>query len=139
MRGRWVYTRVMKTFEFRLPAEPTAAALARNILEAIGSDLPEPILFDAKLLTTEVVTNAIRHGGTQVVIVRVRRNNLVRVEVVDQGPMFDPQPHTTSTRAENGQGLILVDAVANAWGVEPDEDGKRVWFELAAGGGDVDL
>ena len=126
----------MKTFEFRLPAEPTAAAVARAMVEAVGSDLPEPILFDAKLLTTEVVTNAIRHArGTQAVIVRVRRNDLVRVEVVDQGPMFDPQPHTTSTRAGGGQGLVIVGAVANAWGVEPDEDGKKVWFELAAGGG----
>lgn len=130
----------MKTFEFRLPAEPTAAAVARAILEAVGSDLPEPIVVDAKLLTTEVVTNAIRHArGTQAVIVRVRRNNYVRVEVVDQGPMFDPQPQT-STRAGGGRGLMLVDAVANAWGVEPDEAGKKVWFELAAsGGGDVSV
>jgi anti-sigma regulatory factor (Ser/Thr protein kinase) len=126
----------MKTFEFRLPAEPTAAAVARAMVEAVGSDLPEPILFDAKLLMTEVVTNAVRHArGTQAVIVRVKRNKLVRVEVVDQGPMFDPQPQTTSTRARRGQGLMLVDAVATAWGVEPDEAGKKVWFELATGGG----
>jgi anti-sigma regulatory factor (Ser/Thr protein kinase) len=125
----------MRTFEFRLPAEPTAAAVARAMVEAVGSDLPEPILLDAKLLTTEVVTNAIRHArGTQV-IVRVRRNNLVRVEVVDQGPMFDPQRQTASTRAGGGHGLVIVGAVANAWGVEPDEAGKKVWFELAAGGG----
>jgi anti-sigma regulatory factor (Ser/Thr protein kinase) len=131
----------MKTFELRLPAEPTAAAVARAIVEAVGSDLPEPILLDAKLLTTEVVTNAIRHArGTEAVIVRVRRNNLVRVEVVDQGPMFNPQQQTTSARAGSGQGLMLVDAVANAWGVEPDDAGKKVWFELATdGGGDVSL
>lgn len=131
----------MKTYELRLPAEPTAAAVARAILEAVGSDLPESILLDAKLLTTEVVTNAIRHArGTQAVIVRVRRNKLVRVEVIDQGPMFDPQAQTTSTRAGSGQGLMLVGAVASAWGVEPDEAGKKVWFELAAGGGsDVNL
>jgi anti-sigma regulatory factor (Ser/Thr protein kinase) len=126
-------TRVMKTFEFRLPAEPTAVAVARAMVEAVGSDLPEPILLDAKLLMTEVVTNAIRHArGTQAVIVRVKRNNLVRVEVVDQGPMFNPQPQTTSTRAGSGQGLMLVDSVSNAWGVEPDEAGKKVWFELSA-------
>jgi len=29
-------------------------------------------------------------------------------------------------------GLMIVDTVANAWGVEPDEAGKKVWFELAA-------
>ena len=131
----------MKTFELRLPAEPTAASVARAIVEAVGSDLPEPILLDAKLLTSEVVTNAIRHArGTQVVIVRVRRNNLVRVEVVDQGPMFDPQPQTTPTRVGSGHGLMLVDAMASAWGVEPDEAGKKVWFELSArGGGDISV
>jgi serine/threonine-protein kinase RsbW len=131
----------MKTFELRLPAEPTAAAVARAIVEAVGSDLPESILVDAKLLTTEVVTNAIRHArGTQAVIVRVRRNNVVRVEVVDQGPIFHPQPQTTSTPAESGRGLMVVNAVASAWGVEPDEAGKKVWFELATtGGGDVSL
>lgn len=125
----------MRIFEFRLQAEPTAAGAARDILEAVGSDLPEPILLDAKLLATEVVTNAIRHArGTQALIVRIRRNNYVRVEVVDQGPMFAPQPPTTSTRAESGRGLMVVDRVANAWGVEPDEAGKKVWFELAASG-----
>jgi anti-sigma regulatory factor (Ser/Thr protein kinase) len=131
----------MKTFEFRLPAEPTAAAVARAMVEAVGFDLPEPIVLDAKLLTTEVVTNAIRHApGTQAVIVRVRRNKLVRVEVVDQGPMFDPQPQTTRIGAGSGQGLMLVDAVANAWGVEPDEAGKKVWFELSAGeAGDISV
>jgi len=126
-------TELVKTFELRLPSEPTAAAVARAIVEAAASDLPETILTDAKLLTTEVVTNAIRHArGTQAVIVRVRRNDLVRVEVVDQGPMFDPQPQTTSSRPGGGRGLMLVDRVANAWGVEPDEGGKKVWFELAA-------
>jgi len=122
----------VKTFELRLPAEPAAAAVARAVVEAVASDLPELILLDAKLLTTEVVTNAIRHArGTQTVILRVRKNNLVRVEVVDQGPMFDPQAATT-TRPGSGRGLMLVDTVANAWGVEPDEAGKKVWFELAA-------
>jgi hypothetical protein len=54
--------------------------------------------------------------------------------------MFDPQPQTTSTRAGSGQGLMLVDAVANAWGVEPNEAGKKVWFELSAvEGGDISV
>ena len=135
-RGDGYDRHVVKTFELRLPADPTAAAVARAIVEAVGSDLPEPIVVDAKLLTTEVVTNAIRHArGTQAVIVRVRKNNYIRVEVVDQGPMFDPEPQKTSTRAGSGRGLMVVDAVANTWGVEPDEAGKKVWFELATIGG----
>jgi hypothetical protein len=36
--------------------------------------------------------------------------------------------------------LFLVDSVANAWGVEPDEAGKKVWFELRlAAGAEADV
>ena len=130
----------MRSVELHLPAEPIAAAEARAVVESIGSGLPEPVLVDAKLLLTEVVSNAIRHAGRgiQAVIIRIRRNHVVRVEVLDPGPMFNPDPRPPGTGAGNGRGLYLVDAVANAWGVEPDEAGKKVWFELrlAAGGGD---
>jgi anti-sigma regulatory factor (Ser/Thr protein kinase) len=130
----------MRSVELHLPAEPIAAAEARAVVEAIGSGLPEPVLMDAKLLLTEVVSNAIRHAGRgiQAVIIRIRRNHVVRVEVLDPGPMFNPDPRPPGTGAGNGRGLYLVDAVATAWGVEPDEAGKKVWFELrlAAGGGD---
>ena len=131
----------MRSVELHLPAEPIAAAEARAVVEAIGSGLPEPVLVDAKLLLTEVVSNAIRHAGRgiQAVIIRIRRNHVVRVEVLDPGPMFNPDPRPPGTGAGSGRGLHLVDAVANAWGVEPDEAGKKVWFELrlAKGEGDV--
>jgi anti-sigma regulatory factor (Ser/Thr protein kinase) len=133
----------MKSVELRLPAAPTAPAEARAVVEAIGSDLPEPVLVDAKLLLTELVANAIKHAsrGTQAVIVRITRNHFVRVEVLDSGPMFKPDPRPPGTGAGSGRGLFFVDAVANAWGVEPDEAGKKVWFELrlAKGEGDVSL
>jgi anti-sigma regulatory factor (Ser/Thr protein kinase) len=129
----------MKSLELLLPAEPTAPAEARAVVEAIASDLPEPVLVDAKLLLTELVANAIKHAsrGIQVVIIRIRRNHLVRVEVLDPGPMFEPDLRPPGTGAGSGRGLFLVDSVATAWGVEPDEAGKKVWFELqlAAGGG----
>jgi anti-sigma regulatory factor (Ser/Thr protein kinase) len=122
----------MKSVELVLPASPTAPAEARAVVEAIGSDLPEPVLVDAKLLLTELVANAIKHAsrGIQAVIVRIRRNHFVRVEVLDPGPMFNPDPRPPGTGAGSGRGLYLVDAVATAWGVEPDEAGKKVWFEL---------
>jgi anti-sigma regulatory factor (Ser/Thr protein kinase) len=135
----------MKSLELVLPAAPTAPAEARAIVEAIGSDLPEPVLVDAKLLLTEVVGNAIRHAGRGIrtVIIRIARNHLLRVEVVDPGPMFNPDLRSRGSGAGSGRGLFLVDAVANAWGVEPDEAGKKVWFELrltaASGEGDVSL
>jgi len=106
-------------------------------VEAIGSDLPEPVLVDAKLLLTELVANAIKHTsrGIQTVIIRIRRNHFIRVEVLDPGPMFNPDPRPPGTGAGSGRGLYLVDAVSTAWGVEPDEAGKKVWFELRLAAG----
>lgn len=130
----------MKSLELVLPAAPTAPAEARAIVEAIGSDLPEAVLVDAKLLLTEVVGNAIRHAGRGIsaVIIRIVRNHVLRVEVVDAGPMFKPDPRPPGSGAGSGRGLFLVDTIASAWGVEPDEAGKKVWFQLrlAAGSGE---
>jgi anti-sigma regulatory factor (Ser/Thr protein kinase) len=134
----------MKSVELILPAALTTPAEARAVVEAIGSDLPEPVLIDVKLLITELVANALKHAsrGIQAVIIRITRNHFVRVEVLDPGPMFNPDPRPPGTGTGSGRGLFLVDAVANAWGVEPEEAGKKVWFELrvAAGReGDVSL
>jgi anti-sigma regulatory factor (Ser/Thr protein kinase) len=133
-----------KSVELILPAALTTPAEARAVVEAIGSDLPEPVLIDVKLLMTELVANALKHAsrGIQAVIIRITRNHFVRVEVLDPGPMFNPDPRPPGTGIGSGRGLFLVDAVANAWGVEPEEAGKKVWFELrvAAGSeGDVSL
>ena len=133
-----------KSVELILPAALTTPAEARAVVEAIGSDLPEPVLIDVKLLMTELVANALKHAsrGIQAVIIRITRNHFVRVEVLDPGPMFNPDPRPPGTGTGSGRGLFLVDAVANAWGVEPEEAGKKVWFELrvAAGReGDVSL
>jgi anti-sigma regulatory factor (Ser/Thr protein kinase) len=127
----------MKSVELLLPAAPTSPAEARAVVEAIGSDLPEPVLVDVKLLMTELVANAINHAsrGLQAVIIRIRRNHFVRVEVIDPGPMFNPDPRPPGTGAGSGRGLYLVDTVATAWGVEPDEAGKKVWFELRLAAG----
>jgi anti-sigma regulatory factor (Ser/Thr protein kinase) len=83
-------------------------------VEAIGSDLPAAVLVDAKLLLTELVANAVKHAsrGRQTVIVRIR-NHFVRVEVIDPGPMFNPNPRPPGTGAGSGRGLFLEDAVAN--------------------------
>ena len=68
-------------------------------------------------------------------IIRIRTNHFVRVEVLDPGPMFDPDPRRPGIGAGSDRGLHLVDVVATAWGVEPGESGKKVWFELRLAGG----
>src|SRR4029450_9312781 len=127
----------MRSVELVLPAAPTAPAEARAAVEDIGSDLPEAVSVAANLPLTDLVANAVKPPGRriQAVIVRIRMNHFIRVEVLDPGPMFNPDTRPPGTGAGSGRGLYLVDAVATAWGVEPDEVGKKVWFELRLGGG----
>jgi anti-sigma regulatory factor (Ser/Thr protein kinase) len=119
--------------EFQLPAGATAPALARATLAAVAHPPPE-VAGDIALLTSEVVTNAIRHSGSAPlddVIVRVDpREDAVRVEVLNPGPSFDPQVPASPSRTGTGLGLFLVDALASRWGVETEDGRTKVWFEV---------
>jgi anti-sigma regulatory factor (Ser/Thr protein kinase) len=119
--------------ELRLPPDPIAATLARAALTTLDSDVPEPVISDVQLLTTEVVSNAVRHASlmpSQQIVLRVEINGSVRVEVLDEGRLFRAGPRSTDGSGHNGWGLFLLDALATTWGVEPEGAGKKVWFEV---------
>ena len=97
-------------------------------------------LGDVDLMVCEIATNAVRHtnsglpgGGVRVsVLVSATR---LRVEVQDEGgararPIVPPQRNGLS---ESGRGLMIVDGLADRWGIVDGEDGVSVWFEVAAG------
>ena len=118
--------------ELRLPPEPVASTLARAAVAAIGSGLPEAVASDVELLTTEIVSNAVKHANldpSQEIILRVVSDGHVRVEVTDPGPPFEPDLRRIDP-ASSGWGLFLVDVIATSWGVEPEGAGKKVWFEV---------
>ena len=119
-----------------LPDRAAAAGAARKALTALNGSLhlvsPER-LSDAQLLISEVVTNAVRHGGDgkAPVVVMVRADfETMRVEVHDQGAGFDVSslPERSATATE-GWGLELVAALAHRWGADMEE-GTVVWFEI---------
>lgn len=119
-----------------MPPEPVAAALARAaVVDLLGSDLPDAVVTDAELLTSEVVSNALQHAGlsrTDALTLRLTLDGYLRVEVVDPGPPFEPGPglpHAVSG-SSGGFGLAFLEAMASAWGVEPEGTGKKVWFEI---------
>src|SRR5204863_1301862 len=91
----------------------------------------ESTLEDLRLLVSELVTNAVRHGGADeagVVSLRLLLEPLrIRVEVTDMGPGFDLNVPTT--RDEGGWGLVFVDRLADRWGIEHD-GATKVWFEI---------
>lgn len=86
----------------------------------------------AVLFVSELVTNAVRHagtGGSKLVLRLEAGGTSLRIEVQDDDPRW-PQPGTPSGLGESGFGLIIVDALANAWGVSETATGKAVWAEL---------
>ena len=119
--------------EFHLPAGATAPALARATITAVAHPPPE-IADDVILLTSEVVTNAIRHAGSAPlddVIIRVETSDVAfHVEVLNPGPSFDPQVPTTPSPSGTGLGLFLVDRLAVRWGVDREGARTKVWFDV---------
>lgn len=111
-----------------LRVDPKAVGAARRILvqEGIDPDLDHTVC----LLTSELVTNSIRHADLdpedKIVLAARMTPEFVRVEVRDNGPGFDPD-----VRHEvGGYGLRMLDMLATRWGVDADERGSRVWFEV---------
>jgi anti-sigma regulatory factor (Ser/Thr protein kinase) len=110
----------------RLPTEARAAAVARQELEAVAADLPPERRADVRLLATELVTNAFRHGRPPISLTIDSQPGMLRVEVADAGggrPRRRPDPG-----AEGGWGLLLVEAGSDRWGVV--EGSTHVWFEI---------
>jgi two-component sensor histidine kinase len=85
----------------------------------------------AALLTTELASNAARHGsdvvGAPIEVKTEARGDEVRVTVHDQGSGFDPISVIEET--ENS-GLRLVERLSSRWGVERSDRGTDVWFEI---------
>ena len=115
---------------------PLAASQAREQVAAGNGVVPRSVRAEALLLLTELVTNAVRHGGAdnglpvEVVVARSPRG--VRVAVTDPGAGFEWRDRETTAVSEaSGYGLLLVDRMASRWGIERGESSTTVWFELS--------
>lgn len=86
------------------------------------------------LLTTEVVSNAVRHGpaDAEVEVEAARERGQFVVRVVDRStelPVLRRQP----VEAVGGRGVQIIDHLATDWGVERCRGGKIVWFRVRPG------
>ncbi|MET0740502.1 MAG: ATP-binding protein [Candidatus Nanopelagicales bacterium] len=87
----------------------------------------------AVLLTSEIVTNALRHGRAPFRLTVEAVDGTLRVEVRDAGGNGRPTVRGATPEDLGGRGLALVDTLADAWGWQPDGTrGTVVWFELTA-------
>ena len=83
----------------------------------------------AELAITELVTNAILHAHTELLLRARCDGHSLRVEVEDFNPRL-PTPRLHEPEASTGRGMALVAALTNEYGVVPKPGGKIVWFAV---------
>jgi anti-sigma regulatory factor (Ser/Thr protein kinase) len=114
-----------------LPPSAASAARARRFVAAALAALPDRRAVEvAELLTSEVVTNAVLHGGSAVRVEVESVDGRTRISVCDNDPGH-PEVRTPALDDESGRGMRLVDSLARRWGVQPAGSGKCVWFEVS--------
>lgn len=114
-----------------LPAALQSVRRARTFLRehCARERLPPALCDDAVLLTSELVSNAVLHGRSEVRLRVGRRGRCLHVSVHDENSRH-PARVRDDPNALDGRGLALVAGLAAAWGVHDDPTGKSVWFEL---------
>ncbi|MEU5597967.1 SpoIIE family protein phosphatase [Streptomyces sp. NPDC020298] len=115
------------------PGDPEALRLARHMIRAavrawgVGERADE-----IELVADELITNALMHTeGSAIVTLRVLSgiDRRLRVEVEDSSSAL-PRRRDAGESGVSGRGLLLVDRLADAWGVEARGGGKCVWCEF---------
>ena len=109
----------------------SVARIRRFAVETSKTTAPAVDVDTVALLVSEVATNALVHGRGRV---RVRVHPTargLRVEVHDGNPAL-PARRQATPMDEGGRGIALVEALSSGWGAESTDDGKNVWFEVAA-------
>jgi anti-sigma regulatory factor (Ser/Thr protein kinase) len=121
----------MPQIELELPANVDAPARAREALRDIAGSMGADDRWRAELILTELVSNAVVHGGGGPVEVSMAcAGSGVRGHVADAGSGILPGP-SGGDDAEGGRGLFLVEEYSDRWGTTAGS--SRVWFEVAAG------
>ena len=119
-----------------LPATPAAGRLAREALDGwLGAIVGEPTAEQVRLAATELVTNAVRHGGLgrtdTIVLSCVTMDDVVRVgvEQASSAARAHLVPSEERSPSGGGFGLRIVDGLSCRWGVDDGPPG-RVWCEV---------
>lgn len=115
-----------RTFAASPASVPEARRFVAATLRNVAGDSVDQVL----LMVSELATNCVRHAVTGFRVTVERTDELLRVEVADEGKgqpeMRNPGPHDVS-----GRGLRIVDVLADQWGVATATPrGAKVWFTV---------
>jgi len=116
-----------------LDALPGAVAEARRWAVGVTRELLDPDQAQSlRLIVSELVTNALRHGadGERIDLAVTPKPEFLCVQVTDDGPGLAPRPRALDTEEEGGYGLFFVEQLTRRWGVTRENRRTRVLFEL---------
>lgn len=116
--------------EMAVPADPSAVRDVRHTVAGVLDGIDPNVVDRAVLCTSELVTNAIEHGGPPVAFHIDVADDRVRIEVHD-GSSIRPRQRTPPPNCGRGRGIAIVERCTDRWGVEPEAGGKIVWCELS--------
>ncbi|MFI0232833.1 ATP-binding protein [Streptomyces sp. NPDC017086] len=121
-----------REFSMRFTSTPRGARLARRLvshrLDEWGHPYDGPANQTVTLIAAELVSNAVRHGHVPGRDFRLRLTadpDALWLEVTDT--RTERLPELRVPCGESGRGLMLVEALADKWGVTPRQPGKTVW------------
>jgi serine phosphatase RsbU (regulator of sigma subunit)/anti-sigma regulatory factor (Ser/Thr protein kinase) len=105
----------------------------RHVENALRGGPHLPVLDDALLLVTELVTNTVMHAGTPARLsIDTTDRRVLRLEVSDFSPATVPALRPQTPNMTNGRGLQLLNALATSWGTVHEANEKSVWVTLGA-------
>ena len=110
-----------------------APSKARQLLADVLDDRSgSEALPRAQLALSEVITNAVRHGGEgDVLVAGTPKQGYLCVQVTDTGDGFAPRPRAFELDDDDGGfGLFLVERLTRRWGLTREDSNTRVWFEF---------
>ncbi|MEU3931454.1 ATP-binding protein [Streptomyces sp. NPDC029044] len=117
------------TVEAAVDAVPPARRRVVAVAQHLGGPLRDETLETVELMASEVIANAVLHSAGPCDVVVTRTAEWLRVEVTDTDPTL-PSTVAATPNDESGRGLLLLDAMADAWGTRPEAEGKTTWFEI---------
>lgn len=112
-----------------LPSEPASVARARSFVRDTARGRSTSVTDELELLASEMVTNAVMYAKTPFIIRVVCFEGTIRLEVEDASTTL-PSPRRPGPTAPVGRGLVVVEGIADRWGVRAESAGKVVWAEI---------
>jgi anti-sigma regulatory factor (Ser/Thr protein kinase) len=89
-----------------------------------------PCYDELRLITSELVTNAVQHAHTRFQVKLIRDGYTFLLSVTDQSPSTPRLYQEPDTLRQHGRGLVIVEALATSWGIQTVNGGKSIWAKL---------